>query len=268
MGISDKTKESRASDIGELLAGSRYLKTIAILIFVSVIVSTLLDFQFKSAAKQAYPSGRALTVFFSSYYGWLSVATFFVQVVLTGKILTMLALKASLYVTPGSLFIGSVAIIIWPGLVTVVLTRMADAALHESIYRSGIESLYMLLSASVKKTVKAFLNVVFERIGDATAGFIILMALSVTASSLQIPSIHLCRSDRFLDTYDRTSVEPGLGTFARRIKVGEIVQADQTIRSLYGVNRILRQLSWRATVMMELREKIPPVVLRYHNRCP
>ena len=181
LGISDK--ESRASNMGELLAGSRYLKTIAILIFVSVVVSTLLDFQFKSAAKQAYPSGGALTVFFSSYYGWLSVATFFVQVVLTGKILTTLALKPSLYVTPGSLFIGSVAIIMWPGLVAVVLTRMADGALRESIYRSGMESLYMPLSANVKKTVKTFLDVVIERTGDATAGFIILIALSVTASS-------------------------------------------------------------------------------------
>ncbi len=183
LGISDKAKETRASNIGELLAGSRYLKLIAILIFVSVIVSTLLDFQFKSAAKQAYPSGGALTVFFSSYYGWLSIATFFVQVVLTGKILTTLALKPSLYVTPGSLFIGSVAIVIWPGLVTVVLTRMADGALRESIYRSGMESLYMPLSGNVKKTVKTFLDVVIERIGDATAGFIILIALSVTAST-------------------------------------------------------------------------------------
>jgi ATP/ADP translocase len=183
LGISNTRKETRDSNIGELLGGSRYLKTIAILIFVSVIVSTLLDFQFKSAAKQVYPSAGALTIFFSSYYGWLSVATFFVQVALTGKILTTLALKPSLYVTPGTLLIGSLGTIIWPGLVTVVLTRMADGALRESIYRSGMESLYMPLSGNVKKTVKTFLDVVIERIGDATAGFIILIALSVNASS-------------------------------------------------------------------------------------
>jgi ATP/ADP translocase len=183
LGISDKPEETSASNIGELLAGSRYLKTIATLIFVSVIVSTLLDFQFKSAAKQAYPSAGALTVFFSSYYGWLSVATFLVQVALTGKIMTTLALKPSLYVTPGTLLIGSVAIIIWPGLIGVVLTRMADGALHESIYRSGMESLYMPLSGNVKKTIKTFLDVVIERIGDATAGFIILVVLFVSASS-------------------------------------------------------------------------------------
>ena len=183
LGISNTPKETRASNIGELLAGSRYLKIIAILIFVSVIVSTLLDFQFKSAAKEAYPSAGALTVFFSSYYGWLSIATFFVQVVLTGKILSTLPLKPSLCLTPGTLLVGSLAILIWPGVLAVVLTRMADGALRESIYRSGMESLYMPLSDNVKKTVKTFLDVVIERIGDATAGFIILIALSAVANS-------------------------------------------------------------------------------------
>ena len=181
LGISEKPEDTRASNIGELLAGSTYLKTIAVLIFVSVIVSTLIDFQFKSAAKQAYPSAGALAVFFSSYYGWLSVATFFVQVVLTGKILSAVGLKPTLYLTPGTLLIGSLAIMIWPGLLAVVLTRMADGTLRDSIYRSGMESLYMPLSGKVKKTVKTFLDVVIERIGDATAGFIILLTLSFSS---------------------------------------------------------------------------------------
>ncbi|MEO6162620.1 MAG: Npt1/Npt2 family nucleotide transporter, partial [Candidatus Binatia bacterium] len=180
LGISDKPEETRASSIGELVGGSAYLKTIAVLIFVSVIVSTLIDFQFKSTAKQAYPSAGALAGFFSSYYGWLSVATFFAQVVLTGNILSMIGLKLSLYLTPGTLFIGSLSIMFWPGLLAVVLTRMADATLRDSIYRSGMETLYMPLSGKVKKTVKAFLDVVIERTGDATAGFIILLTLSFT----------------------------------------------------------------------------------------
>ena len=180
LGISEKPEETRASSISDLLAGSAYLKTIAVLIFVSVIVSTLIDFQFKSAAKQAYPSAGALAGVFSSYYGWLSVTTFFAQVVLTGKILSTVGLKLSLYLTPGTLLLGSLAIMIWPGLLTVVLTRMADATLRDSIYRSAMKTLYMPLSGKVKKTVKTFLDVVIERTGDATAGFIILLTLSFT----------------------------------------------------------------------------------------
>jgi AAA family ATP:ADP antiporter len=77
-----------AGGIGELLSGSRYLKTIAVVILVSVIVSTLIDFQFKTAVKEAHPSKEALAAFFSFYHGWLSIATFFTQFVLTGKALS------------------------------------------------------------------------------------------------------------------------------------------------------------------------------------
>jgi ATP/ADP translocase len=45
-----------------------------------------------------------------------------------------------------------------------------------------METLYMPLSDKVKKTVKTFLDVVIERTGDATAGFIILITLSFTSS--------------------------------------------------------------------------------------
>lgn len=187
--LSSKQRDERAGSIGELIGGSRYLKTIAMLIFLSVIVSTLIDFQFKAAAKQAYLSREALAVFFSSYYAWLSVATFFVQVVLTGRILGAFGLIPSLYLTPGVLLSGSVAIFVWPGLIAATATRMADAALRNSLHRSCMELLYMPVPAAVKKTVKTFLDVVVERTGDATAGFIILF-YSLSSMTSYIPYVH------------------------------------------------------------------------------
>lgn len=65
------------SDLAAVLCDSRYVKTMALLILLSVIVSTLIDFEFKAAAKQAHSSQYGLAAFFSAYYGWLSIATFF-----------------------------------------------------------------------------------------------------------------------------------------------------------------------------------------------
>lgn len=173
--IPEKAEDDRASGIGELLSGSQYLKTIAAVILVSVIVSTLIDFQFKAAAKEAHPSKDALAAFFSSYYGWLSIATFFTQFVLTGKALRKFGLRVSLYFTPGVLLSGSVAIMIWPSLIGAALTRMADATLRNSIHRSSMEIIYMAVPSNIMKTIKTFLDVVIERVGDASAGFIILL---------------------------------------------------------------------------------------------
>lgn len=177
------------SGLGELLSGSSYLKAIAVIILVSVIVSTLIDFQFKTGAKQAYSSTKELANFFSSYYGWLSVATFFVQILLTSQTLQKLGLAASLYVTPAALLTGSIVIITWPGLPAATFTRMADAILRNSVHRSGMEVIYMAIPVTVMKAIKTFLDVVVERIGDASAGFIILL-FSLFATEKYIAYVH------------------------------------------------------------------------------
>jgi len=171
----NKPQNTYTNGVGELLSSSSYLKAIAVIILVSVIVSTLIDFQFKTGAKQAYSSTKELAVFFSSYYGWLSVATFFVQVLLTSQTLKKLGLTASLYVTPAALLTGSIVIITWPGLPAATFTRMADTILRNSVHRSGMEVIYMALPVPVVKAIKTFLDVVVERLGDASAGFIILL---------------------------------------------------------------------------------------------
>jgi AAA family ATP:ADP antiporter len=175
--VSPKSGEAviNGDNIFARLAGSPYLKTIATVILVSVVVSTLIDFELKTAAKEIYPSKSALAGFFSSYYGWLSVATLFAQVVLTGKTLSKLGLSTSLYVTPVTLLTGALAIMIWPGLIAAALTRIADATLRNSIHRSCMEIIYMAVPAGVLKSIKTFLDVVVERVGDASAGFIILL---------------------------------------------------------------------------------------------
>ena len=133
----------QASALGPILA-SRYLQLIAGAIFVSVAVSTLIDFQFKAAAKMAYASQDGLTAFFGSYYAWVAIITFFAQAVLTGRLLTAFGLIPSLLLLPVSLFAGSLGILVWPGLFSTTATRLTDAVLRTSVNQSGMEILYFL----------------------------------------------------------------------------------------------------------------------------
>jgi ATP/ADP translocase/HEAT repeat protein len=162
-----------ASALGPILA-SRYLQLIAGAIFVSVTVSTLIDFQFKAAAKLAYASQDGLTAFFGSYYAWVAIITFFSQVLLTRRLLTAFGLIPSLLLLPVGLFAGSLGILVWPGLFSTTATRLTDAVLRTSVNQSGMEILYLPLSATVKKQVKTFLDVVLQRLGDGAAGLIVL----------------------------------------------------------------------------------------------
>jgi len=157
-----------------LLRKFPYLAVIGALVFVSVIVSTLIDFQFKVAAKEAYVTGDSLSEFFASYYGWLNVITLFAQLALTGQLLALIGLYPSLFFLPVGLLFGSLALLVHPALVVAAVTRMGDAALRPSIHRGVMEMLYFPVPSAVKARIRPFLDVVVERLGDGSAGFIIL----------------------------------------------------------------------------------------------
>jgi len=158
----------------ESMRRSRHLQLIAALIFISIIVSTLIDYQFKAAAKAAYPSIDDLASFFGSYYAWLSVVTFFIQLWLTGKFLLGVGLTPSLLLLPVTLLAGSCGLLVWPGLWLATATRLSEASLRTSLNHSSVEILYLPIPELVKKKLKVLLDVTVERLGDGTAALIIL----------------------------------------------------------------------------------------------
>ena len=178
--VSQRRPSLRDSKISEsagafgLIRESRYLQMIAGLIFVSIIVSTLIDFQFKAAVKEAYPTRDALTGFFGSFYAWLNIITLFAQVFLSGKLLSLVGLTPSLLLLPFALSLGSLGLLVWPGLIAATGARLLDGALRTGVNRSAMEILYLPVPGNVKKKVKTLLDVVVERLGDATAGLAVL----------------------------------------------------------------------------------------------
>jgi AAA family ATP:ADP antiporter len=157
------------------ILGMGYLRTIAGVIFVSVVVSTLIDYQFKATAKLAYPSADALAGFFGSYYAWLSAVTMLGQLWLTGKILTGLGLGPSLLFLPSTLLAGLLSLLAWPGLTAATATRLAEASLRTSINQSSVQILYLPIPDAIKDKVKVFLDVTVERLADGMAAVIILL---------------------------------------------------------------------------------------------
>ncbi len=170
---------------------SRFLQTIAAVIFVSVIVSTLINYQFKATAKLTYQSAEELAGFFGSYYAWLSVATMLAQLWLTGKLLTGLGLAPSLLVLPVTLMAGLSGILVWPGLFTAAATRMTEAALRTSVNQTSIQILYLPVADSVRKKVKVFMDVTMERLGDAAAAIVILCYSFLQGGAEALPLVYV-----------------------------------------------------------------------------
>jgi HEAT repeat protein len=237
-------------------------------IFVSVAVSTLIDFQFKAAAKTAYPSQDELTAFFGAYYAWVAIITFFSQVLFTGRFLTAFGLIPSLLLLPVSLFAGSLGILVWPGLFSTTATRLTDAVLRASVNQSGMEILYLPLSASLRKQIQTFLDVVLQRLGDGAAGLIVLFyALFMMQSepaSLAYFSLGLIIIWAALLFILRSgyveALRTGLEAQAITWEGGEINYADK--QTIEAVLQNLQKEDERALLFgLDLAEKLDPEVI-------
>jgi len=259
--------DQRTSTLGAI-RGSRYLQLIASAIFVSVAVSTLIDFQFKAAAQTAYASQESLTTFFGSYYAWLAIITFIGQVVLTRRFLTGFGLIGSLLVLPIGLFAGSLGILLWPGLLTAAATDLTDAVFRPGLNQSSMEILYLPLSAGLKKRVKTFLDVVLQRFGDGAAGLIVLVYalystwvapaglayFSLGLIFLWATFIFLLRS-RYLE-----ALRMGLEGQAITWENGDIDYADK--QTIDAVLQTLQEKDEQALLFaLELVEKLDPKVV-------
>lgn len=76
-------KKLASKDIGgvfTLIRKNRHLLLLAAIICVTLVVNTLIDFQFKNILQQNYKSKDALTGFFGTYYAYINILTIFFQI--------------------------------------------------------------------------------------------------------------------------------------------------------------------------------------------
>ncbi|MDX1579106.1 MAG: Npt1/Npt2 family nucleotide transporter, partial [Gemmatimonadota bacterium] len=63
--------------------GHPHLRTIGAIVAVATVASTLVDYQFKEAARAVVGSGEPLAGFFGAFYGWAGAASLFLQLFVT-----------------------------------------------------------------------------------------------------------------------------------------------------------------------------------------
>ena len=147
--------------------GSSYLREIALFVGLTALTSSVVDFAFKSNAMSRYTTPETLLQFFALFYTGTNLLSFVVQGVVTPRLLDRAGLGVGLSVLPASLGVSGVLALAVPGLWTQALTRAADGALVNSLYRSAYEPLYTPIAPERKRALKALIDVLVNRAGDA-----------------------------------------------------------------------------------------------------
>lgn len=168
---------------------SKYLLWIGLILGVTELISTIVDYQFKTIAQRSFPGVNQLSAFFGSFYGYMNVATLALQILLTRRVLNNLGVKWAILILPLTIAGGSTAFLFAPVLWSAIFLKFSDDGLGNSVNRAAMELLYLPVAPAIKEKMKIFIDSVVVRLSGGLGGIIILIYLSLTSSSVVLLSV-------------------------------------------------------------------------------
>jgi hypothetical protein len=156
-----------------------YLQSLGVLVLLGAVSAALLDYAFKANAVHAMQGEAPLMRLFSAYHTGVALLAFAVQLLASRPMLAGAGLARTVATLPLVTFVGSVVAVWIPGLASTVLARGAEGVLRNSLFRSGYELLFTPIPARDRRASKIFVDVGFERAGDALGGAIVTVLLAM-----------------------------------------------------------------------------------------
>lgn len=175
------------------IAGSPYLRLMALVVFLTAVVTQATQFQFSVVVEQRF-GGDAdrITRFFGMVNTYMGVVAFFTQVLLTGPALRRFGVGATLLFLPLALALGSLWVALAPVFVAVLMTSVLDQGLRFSIDKASFELLYLPIPSAQRGHIKSSVDVIVNRLGDGLGGvWLGLLTSGFTLASIGLPGAGL-----------------------------------------------------------------------------
>ncbi len=179
----DRTSERLKFERGE--RGQRPLITLIIaLLVVTVVVHTIVDWQFNKAAEMEISDLDARTSFFGRFFTLLNLVTLAIQLFATSFVLRVFGIGTALMILPAALALGAVGILLHPGLWSAALARGTDDSLRYSINQSARELLFLPLPSALRQRLKPRIDLIATRAANGIGGVLILIVVKVAQDPL------------------------------------------------------------------------------------
>ena len=162
-----------------LIRESPYLRSIAALILIAALTTTVAGWQFKAIAKAAIPGTDDLAVFFGTFNMIAGLMSLGLQLLLTGRVLRTAGVGTALFIVPTAMLMGSIGVLLLGTLVAAAALKASDQVLRYSIDKATTELLYLPMAAEHTFRVKSFIDTVVYRLGDAGGGLLVLLFAAV-----------------------------------------------------------------------------------------
>lgn len=188
-GVESATATVAGSGAWAELRASSHLRTIALLLGVTVVVSTLVDWQFNKGVELFVPGEDEKTAYFGRFFAVVNASSVVVQLVLTSWVLRNFGVGIGMLLLPLGLMTGSLGILMHPALWTTTLSKGLDGTLRYSLDQSTRELLFLPVPPAAKYRVKPLIDVAVYRGGTGLAGVLLLLGTSVFSLSVREMSV-------------------------------------------------------------------------------
>jgi AAA family ATP:ADP antiporter len=188
----DTTKPAPRAENGsalELIWRNDHLRNLTLLISMGVFVAKLIDYQFGAIASAAYTDSSALAAFFGFWLSSFNILSLLIQLLLTRILLQYFGVVRTLFLLPGAILIGSLAVLFAPVLLSGIFLKMADASGKQSVNKAAVELLYLPVDTEVKARVKTFIDVFVDSFATGLSGLLLIFVVKALDLSVQLTSL-------------------------------------------------------------------------------
>ncbi|KAG0520007.1 hypothetical protein BDA96_08G035900 [Sorghum bicolor] len=178
-----------------LILRSPYLIYISLFLWLSAVVSSVFYFQKVTIVATTISSPTARRRTFALINSFIAVFILAGQLTLTGHILTVAGITVAICASPFIAASNLVALAVWPTWVAVAVTETIRKVTTYVLTRPGRELLFTVVSQDEKYKAKVCIDVIVQRLGDATAAGIyrwLFSSLEKKTSKVTLFALPLC----------------------------------------------------------------------------
>ncbi|CAL5343735.1 unnamed protein product [Camellia sinensis] len=178
-----------------LILSSTYLLYVSLFLWLSAVISSFFYFQKVTVIAMTVASPIGRRKLFAQINSFIAIFILAGQLTLTGRILTVAGVTVAICSAPFVAFVNLVSVAVWPTWIAVAISETLRKVVTYVVTRPGRELLFTVVSQEEKYKAKVCIDVIVQRLGDATAAGLyklLFSTLNGKASTVSLYALPVC----------------------------------------------------------------------------